>query len=87
MTPPLIIRRTILAELARSRQFALPREQLLTQVNVRLRPALTEADLAEHLGWLKDHDMVDFLPDDMDPNNAAAHRWLIREAGLAALKQ
>lgn len=84
---PLIIRRTILAELARSADFALPVEQLLEQVNLRLRPALTREQLQQHLSWLLDHAMIDFLPDELDRDNAAARKWLIREAGLAALKK
>ncbi len=87
MNTPLITRRTILAELARSPAFTLQREQLLDQVNLRLRPKLSDLDLAEHLTWLQGQAMVDFLPDSMDPDNAAARRWLICEAGLAALKK
>lgn len=87
MTPDKIIRLTILAELARSADYALPLEQLLTQVNVRLRPAITMDTLKSHLSWLLDRALVDFLADDLDRDNADARRWLIREPGLTALKK
>jgi hypothetical protein len=84
---PRIIRQTILAELARSADYALLREQLLTQVNLRLRPQLTDDQLAAQLSALLDTGFVDFLPDEMDPDNAALRRWLIREKGLTALRK
>ena len=86
---PSIIRRTILAELARSEQYALPQEQLLTQVNLRLRPELTMDELAKQLSWMLDRKppMVAFLADSMEPDNAEARRWLITEAGLTQLKR
>lgn len=86
MTPQ-IIRRTILAELARSADYALPVEQLLTQVNLRLRPALTADALQAHLSWLLDNGHADFLPDEMEPTNADLRRWLIKEKGITALKK
>jgi hypothetical protein len=86
MTPQ-IIRRTILAELARSADYAITREQLLTQVNLRLRPQITDEQLASHLSTLLVAELVDFLPDEIEPENADLRRWLIREKGITALKK
>jgi len=82
-----IIRLTILAELARSADYALPLEQLLTQVNLRLRPAVGNDALKKHLTWLLDRCMVDFIADEFDKENVDSRRWLICEKGLTALKK
>jgi hypothetical protein len=84
---PLVIRRTILAELAAAAPYAAPAEGLLNAVNDKVRPKLSLSELRGHLSWLLDHTMVDFLPDDIDPDNVNARRWLIKEAGLAALRR
>jgi hypothetical protein len=84
---PDVIRRTILAELRTVAPYALPVQQLLDQVNIRVRPAIKLTELKVQLSWLADQAMVGFLPDDFDPKNADARRWLIKEAGLAALSR
>ncbi len=84
---PLDIRRTILRTLLEVKPFELPFEQLLATVNRMVRPALSEAELMEHLRWLIDKVMIDFLPDDFEPANERARRWLITGAGEAALKR
>jgi len=86
MTPQ-IIRRTILAELARDVKYAMPAVQLLEQVNLRLRPALTADELAKHLSWLLDREMVGFNADPIDPQDASLREWLIRSPGLTALQR
>ncbi len=84
---PAVIRLTILAELAAVAPYAAPTEGLLHAINDKIRPKLTLAQLKEHLSWLLDRSYVDFLPDDIDPKNVDARRWLIKEAGLAALRK
>lgn len=84
---PLSIRLTVLSVLAQAQPYAVPQEQVLREVNLLVRPALTLAELVKHLAWLQRTQMVAFLPDDLDPANPDARKWLIKEAGLAALKK
>jgi hypothetical protein len=82
------IRHTILTVLASVAPHALPHEQLLREVNRLLRPGLADGHaLYLHLTWLLDRSFVHFLPDDLDPDNGEANRWLITEAGQATLKR
>jgi hypothetical protein len=82
---PLSIRLCILEVLHGVRPFALPQATLLSDVNHRVRPALTLGELVKHLSWLQRQQMVAFIVDDLDPENADARKWLIKEAGIAAL--
>ncbi len=84
---PLAIRSTILRVLEGVQPHALPLDALLAEVNRLVRPAITVAELKAHLSWLLDRMMIDFIADPLDEKNADARRWLIREAGLAALKK
>lgn len=83
---PLSIRLAILRLLAASKPYAVPQEMLLAEVNRLVRPALTLADLVKHLSWLKAHEMAGFEADPIDPENADARKWFIREAGAVALR-
>ena len=83
---PLTIRQTILRVLAAAKPYAVPAETLLSEVNRLVRPTLTVEQLREHLTWMLDRSMIDFLPDDLAPDDVDARRWHIREAGLAALR-
>jgi hypothetical protein len=83
---PLSIRLAILSVLRENKPFMTPQVQLLRDVNLLVRPALSPADLVKHLSWLKAQAMVTFEPDPLDPDNADVRKWLIREAGEAALK-
>jgi hypothetical protein len=84
MTPP-TIRISLLRVLAAAKPYAVPQATLLLELNQLVRPSLTVGDLVKHLSWLKARDMIGFLPDAMDPENADLRKWLIREAGEAAL--
>lgn len=84
---PLTIRQTILRVLVQAKPYAVPAETLLGEVNRLVRPALTAEALRTHLRPLLDASMVDFLADDLDPQNEDARRWLAREAGEAALRK
>lgn len=83
---PLSIRLAILRLLLAARPYALPQETLLAELNRIVRPAIALPELVKHLSWLKAHDMVAFAADPMDPENADARRWNIREAGEVALR-
>lgn len=80
------IRVMILRALAGAKPFAVPTETLLVQINDAVRPALTADQIREHLTWLLDRSLIDFMSDDLSPEDAAARKWFIREAGVAAFK-
>jgi len=84
-TAPLVIRKTILAELAGAAPHPLPQSTVLVAVR-RLIPDLELKDLVDHLAWLRDHSMADFNPDRFEPDVRDMRRWFITDAGLAALK-
>ena len=84
---PIVIRKTILAELAGASPYMLPAEQVLTAVNVRVRPQLSEKELQGHLRWLADNRMVDCESDELDPKSESLRKWFILEAGRAALRR
>jgi hypothetical protein len=84
---PLTIRLTILRTLKLNAPYAVPFETLLAEVNRLVRPPLTAEQLTTQLRVLLDAVMIDFLADDLDPDNETARRWLIKEAGEAALKK
>ena len=44
------------------------------------------ADVAKHLSWLLDHEMVGFVSDPLDPDNSTTRKWHLREAGQAVLE-
>lgn len=83
---PLARRLALLRILADVQPYALPAAQLLAELNRLVRPALSLVEFAELLSWLQGKAYIDFLPDALDPENAEARKWLIKEAGLAALK-
>ena len=82
---PLTIRQTILRILAETKPFAVPTETLLLRLNTLVRPAVAPVDLRGHLTWLLDRSMVDFIPNELAPDDFDARSWLIREAGLTTL--
>jgi hypothetical protein len=84
MTPQ-VIRTTILGQLASARPYALPQPMLLEAVNMLVRPQLSLGELVKQLSWLKAQDMVAFIPSDLEPDNADARKWTIKEAGMAAI--
>jgi hypothetical protein len=84
---PASIRIAILDILSGVQPYALPQPQLLSDVNGRVRPQLSLPDLVRELSWLKARELIAYLPDALAPDDADARRWLITEAGLAALKR
>ncbi len=78
-------RLTVLRVLKLAKPYALPAEQLLAEVNRLVRPSITDGELTKLLAWLKAKAMVGYLDDTIDPENANARKWHIREAGEAAL--
>lgn len=84
---PLTIKLTILRVLAGTKPYAVPFETLLGEVNRLVRPSLDAAALLRLLRALLDASMIDFLADDLAPEDETARKWLIREAGEAALKK
>ena len=82
---PITKRLTILRILRDAQPYALPATQLQEELNRLTRPAVTPVEFAEHIGWLRDRAYIDFLPDALDPDNADARRWVLKEAGAAAL--
>lgn len=84
---PITIRQTVLRVLAAAKPYAVPAETLLAEVNRLTRPALTADELRPHLGWLVDRSLIDFLPDELAPDDVGARKWLIREPGMVALHQ
>ena len=82
------IRHTILSVLSLASPYALPASQLLRDVNRQVRPPIADgAALYLHMTWLLDRRLVDFLPDELDPEDGEANRWHITEAGKTTLKQ
>ena len=84
---PLTLRQTILRVLAQNEPYPVPAETLFGEVNRLVRPAITPEVFRTQLSWMLDRDLVAFLPDDIDPENVDARRWLIKEAGAAALSK
>lgn len=84
---PATLRLTILRALKGNAPYATPFAGLLAHVNEVARPPVSAPELKDHLRRLLDGLMVDFLPDDLDPENEDARRWVLREAGEAALRK
>lgn len=84
MTTPLLMRRALLRLLEVYSPNSAPVNVLLEGLNTEAPRPVTQADLAEHLGWLKDQHLADVMADPLDPD---ASRWVITRAGLAALRQ
>lgn len=84
---PATTRLTILRALKANAPYATPFAGLLAHVNEVARPPLAAGDLRGHLRHLLDGLMVDFIADELDPDNEDARRWVLREAGEAALKR
>ncbi len=84
---PASIRLTILRALKANAPYATPFSGLLVHVNELARPPLTAPELRDHLRRLLDALMVDFIADELDQENEDARRWVLREAGEAALKR
>ena len=84
MNSPLLIRLALLQTLEVSSPGSMSADLLLKGVNTEAPKPLTEADLAEHLGWLKDAHLVAMLGNPLDPTAA---RWVITNTGRSALQQ
>jgi hypothetical protein len=84
---PQTIRHTILGVLRQTKPYMVPQPQLLREVNLLVRPAITLGELVKHLSWLKAQEMITFEADSMEPKNPDARKWMIREAGEAALNR
>lgn len=84
---PTILRKTILAELASASPHPLPAQQLLTQVNLLVRPQLEMAQLKDQLSWLNDRFLIGYIADELDPEDGNLRRWFIKETGFAALQR
>jgi len=80
------IRQAILQILADVAPHALPLSQLFAAINRQVRPPIADPrSLHEHMSALLDMRYVDFLADEMDPNDGDLNRWLIKEAGQSYL--
>ena len=84
MTTPTLIRRALLKLVAAYAPGSLPFDLLCDAIKSEAPGVITDADIAGHLGWLKDQRMIDVIGEQLDP---AATRWLITRTGEAALKQ
>lgn len=82
---PLVIRKTILAELKAYGAGITP-AGLLELVKTKL-PSTTLGDIIEELGWLRDHELAAFTPSPLDPDERALRQWTITTAGELALKK
>lgn len=82
---PLVIRKTILAELAAAPVEGLTQAGLLTLVALKL-PGVTMADVADELSWLRDHGLAVFTAHPLDADNRELRNWAITTAGRNALK-
>ncbi|MBS0632023.1 MAG: hypothetical protein JSS11_08930 [Verrucomicrobia bacterium] len=79
-------RLVLLRLLSYAQPYSIPQDILLDEVNRLVRPAITLGDLVKHLTWLKARDMIGYLPEPLDPDNADARKWHLREAGRTALQ-
>lgn len=79
-----ILARTILERLLAAKPYALPQEQLATEVNGTVRPPAKADEFAAALALLTDGDAprIVILRDEFDPT---ALKWTITESGEAAL--
>ncbi|EDY16696.1 hypothetical protein CfE428DRAFT_5809 [Chthoniobacter flavus Ellin428] len=84
MTRPTILARAILDRLAKARPYALPEEQLFTEVNGVVRPPATEEEFQTSIAALSTGGVprLRMMADEFDD---AARKWVITEAGEAAL--
>lgn len=88
MSSPASIRTTILSVLGNVAPYALPAEQLLRDVNRLVAPPLDDGTvLYEHMTFLLDRKLVDFQPDDLDPEDGHLNRWMITKLGEGMLKR
>ena len=84
MTRATTLARAILDRLRLCKPYALPEEQLATEVNGVLRPPANAAEFKTALKRLNvaDAPRIVLLRDEFDPE---ARKWVITEAGEAAL--
>lgn len=82
---PLVIRRTILAELL-AYGSGLTAAGLLELVRLKL-PATTLADVIEQLVWLRDYQMVACIDSALDPADRALRQYTLTTAGELILKK
>lgn len=82
---PMLFRKTVLTELQKSEPYKVPTETLLIAVRIH-NPDITRAELVAELFWLEDKGLVDNEPDRIDPDNRAARKWYITDAGKKALR-
>jgi hypothetical protein len=84
MTRTTTLARAILDRLLICKPYALPEEQLATEVNGVVRPPAKAAEFKAALKSLNvaDAPRIVLLRDDFDPE---ARKWIITEAGEAAL--
>jgi hypothetical protein len=82
---PSVIRRTILAELLAYGSGITP-GGLLELVKTKL-PQTTLADIAEELCWLRDHQLVAFTTNRLDPDDRALRQYTITNEGELHLKK
>lgn len=82
---PIIIRKTVLAELAGAPPEGITQGALLTIVQTRL-PSVRMADLADELAWVRDHSLAAFTPNPLDEDNRELRAWAITSGGRLTLK-
>jgi len=79
-----VIRKLILTALAESGGYAVPEKALLIAFNISFRPPLDAPAFKDHLSWLLDRHLIDYLKDDLSEDD---RKFLITEKGQAALKR
>ncbi|MCS6244657.1 MAG: hypothetical protein H2172_12460 [Opitutus sp.] len=82
---PLVIRRTILAELAAYGSGLTP-GGLLELVKLKL-PATTLGDIADELSWLRDHQLAAYTANPLDADDRTLRQWTITTTGELVLKK
>lgn len=81
-----LIQLAVLKALERSRPYALPLSQILTEINAGIRPVVKDDELAETITRLGTADCIAKLDIGADPLAAADEAmWLITETGSATL--
>lgn len=76
------VRKFILENLARSKPHALPEKTLFTELNIQLRPPVSQAEFDEHIVWLQTRGFIAPMEGELGDDEA---RWVLTEAGEAQL--
>lgn len=82
---PLVIRRAILNEL-KTYGSGLTPSGLHQLIKLNL-PATALADVVEELTWLRDHELIAFIPSPLDADDRSLRQWTITTAGELVLNK